>query len=196
MAEKKTNNRETWRDWLPPGAPLPDVLYTRDELVRELEALDHGPRVTARDIAYWESEGVIPAAVRQWHNGAVRAIYPDWVLWLIVELRSLQQEGYTLSQIAIKLRSPVRVYLADQMPRNDEVRADIQRTISRAQEAPRETPSAADLRAALRKFTIMHGGLTGKMATQVEIVFRDASGSVIYTDDITIDTGSRATGTD
>ncbi len=193
MAKQRSKSkRETWRDWLPPSAPLPEVLYTRDKLVRELERVYMGPSVTARDIAYWESEGIIPTAVRQWHNGAVRAIYPEWILWLIVELRTLQDEGYNLNQIALKLRSPARVYLADQMPHNDALRADIQRTISRTQEAPKESPRTADLREALRKFTIFYGALTGDMATHVEIRFRDASGRVIYDDDITIDPGSSA----
>ncbi len=194
--QRSKSKRETWRDWLPPSAPLPEVLYTRDELVRELERLDLGPRVTARDIAYWESEGIIPTAVRQWHNGAVRAIYPEWILWLIVELRTLQGEGYNLNQIALKLRSPLRVYLADQMPHNDAVRADIQRTISRTQEAPKESPITADLREALRKFTILYGALTGNLASHVEIRFRDALGQVIYDDDITIDPRSSALDTD
>ncbi len=197
MGKQRTKSkRETWRDWLPPSAPLPEVLYTRDELVLELERLDLGPGATARDIAYWESEGIIPTAVRQWHDGAVRAIYPEWIVWLIVELRTLQQEGYSLSEIALKLRSPLRVYLADQLPHNDAIRADIQRSISRTQEAPKESPLTADLRRALREFTIFYGGLTGNLASRVEIRFLDALGRVIFDDDIMIDRGSSTVDTD
>lgn len=194
-AKRQARKRETWRDWLPPSAPLPEVLYTRDELVRELERLDRGPRVTGRDLAYWESEGVIPAAVRQWHNGAVRALYPDWMVWLIVELRTLQAEGYNLTQIATKLRSPWRVYLAERLPHDDAIRADIQRSISRMQEAPKESPATTELREALRKFALFYAGLSGKMPAHVEIRIRDTLGNLIFDDDISIKSGERPTGT-
>lgn len=103
--------RETWRDWLPEVAPDPDELLTRDELIGRLRSW----RVdaTEADLRYWEYAGVLPRPVRRWHDGAVRALYPDWFPHLVRELRRLQRrEGLTLEEIAPRLRVHARISLA------------------------------------------------------------------------------------
>ncbi len=103
--------RETWRDWRPADAPEPERLYTRDELLELLERM--GVDATESDLRYWEYGGVLPRAVRQWHRGAVRAVYPDDVAYLVKELRRLQRyEGLSLEEIAPRLRTRARLMSA------------------------------------------------------------------------------------
>ncbi len=188
MARKNSRTkRETWRDWLPPGAPDPTPLRTRAQVLANLAALEVIPHVSARDLGYWESEGVLPGAVKQWHEGAVRAVYPDWFLTLVLELRALQQDGYTLTQIAMKLRSPLRIQLTRDLPQQTAIQHDIQRTISHTQETPHESPATSDLREALRRFVLFHAGLTGRLAEYVDIRLCDAFGNVLFEDAIPID---------
>ncbi len=101
-------NRETWRDWLPPGAPEAAPLLTRGDLLLRLQ--DEGIAATERDLRYWEREEILPRPIKQWHEGAVRALYPPWVTNLIRELRRLQAEGLSLAEIAPRLRDPETIF--------------------------------------------------------------------------------------
>jgi len=101
---------ETWRDWLPAGGPEPDRLYTRDQVLD----LARGMRaeVSTSDIRYWEQVGVLPRPVRRWHEGAVRAVYPLLIAYLIKELRRLQRyEGLSLAEARPRLRTYARMWL-------------------------------------------------------------------------------------
>ncbi len=98
---KGKGNHETWRDWMRSGATEPGLL-TRSELLDALHA--RGIDAENSDLRFWEYEGVLPRPVRQWHHGAVRAVYPDWFVYLIAQLRGMQRAGFTLQEIAPKLR--------------------------------------------------------------------------------------------
>ena len=94
--------RETWRDWEPIGAPEPNELLTRDELLSRLQA--EGVTVSADDLRNWQLAGVIPYGERRWHAGATRVLYPAWMVGTVRNLRRLQGEGYKLGQIGPQLR--------------------------------------------------------------------------------------------
>ena len=114
-----TPKPSTWRDWMPAGAPEPEELLTRDELLARLKAW----RVdaTEADLRFWEYSGVLPRPIRRWHNGAVRALYPDWFPHLVRELRRLQRrEGLTLGEIATRLLVHARISLALSTDATDE----------------------------------------------------------------------------
>ncbi len=97
--------RETWRDWLPEGVPEPDLaeLLSRDELIQALQ--DRGIDVSARTLAYWESEGVTPRPVRRWRGGAPAALYPSWFVDAVAFVRQSQASGIPLRIIGPLLRS-------------------------------------------------------------------------------------------
>lgn len=101
-----TPDRETWDDWLPPNTPSADRLLTRDKLVAELHKF--GVKADANDFRFWESVGVLPRPIRRWHDGATRTLYPKTAMTVVMELRELQERGYTLKQIAPRLRLFVR----------------------------------------------------------------------------------------
>jgi len=65
--------RETWRDWLPPDAPPPTHLLTREEVVARLQ--EAGIKASVDDLRFWEQEGILPHPVRQRHKGATRAVH-------------------------------------------------------------------------------------------------------------------------
>ncbi len=80
--------RQTWREWQSPDMPEPARLYTRDQTLGRIKRL--GIKAKLSDIRYWESLGVLPGPVRQWHEGAVRGLYPGWYIALVYFLRRLQ----------------------------------------------------------------------------------------------------------
>jgi len=97
-----TTKRESWRDWMPPGAPAPQLL-SHDELIDELK--DWGVDVTTATLEHWRRNGVIPRPIRMHHNGRTRPVYPSWIVPAIVHLRLLQDAGRTLEQIAPVMRA-------------------------------------------------------------------------------------------
>src|SRR5688572_13396519 len=74
--------QETWRDWLPSDDPDPTDLLTREDVIAEVQRRGHG--LTVNELRYLEAQGVLPRPVRQWHQGAVHALYPPWICTLIV----------------------------------------------------------------------------------------------------------------
>jgi len=109
--EPKTN-QETWRDWMPVSeitgerAEIGD-LFTRDEILQELEK--RGIAINPETFRSWEKYGLLPRAVRQWHNGAVRAVYPSWIVRTASITRSLLDKGWSRDQIKgamVRLRDP------------------------------------------------------------------------------------------
>lgn len=106
MPARSPSRHETWRDWIGPKDPDPDHLYTRDQ-VAEL-ASRSGEKVTGDDLRYWEYQGVLPRSVRQWHEGAARAVYPPWYVGLARMVRELQRRGYTLAEITDHIRDTLK----------------------------------------------------------------------------------------
>ncbi|MDP9358316.1 MAG: hypothetical protein M3R02_24120 [Chloroflexota bacterium] len=106
-------NQETWRDWMPDGAPDPDQLYTRDEIIEMVDRLHvtGTDPVSAGDLRYWESLGILPRPVRRWHEGAARALYPSWYAYLPRRVRILQRTGYSLDEIRPRIRTHARLLL-------------------------------------------------------------------------------------
>lgn len=99
--EFKTN-QETWLDWMPvselTGARKEsDELFTRDEILQELEK--RGIVINPETFRSWERYGLLPRAVRQWHQGAVRAVYPSWIVGAATLIRSLLDKGWSRGQI-------------------------------------------------------------------------------------------------
>ncbi len=101
MTARSTARPETWRDWMPEGAPEPN-LVTREELIGQLA--EQGLAVSEDDFQYWQGAGVIPFGVRRWHQGATRLLYPVWMIDLIRQLRIWQVEGRKLADIGPELR--------------------------------------------------------------------------------------------
>lgn len=94
-----TKSRETWKDWFDDADQVEHV--TLDELFQEFP-LDG---VTADKVRYWQKADVIPQAVKMWHQGATRALYPaTYAFMVLAELQILQKRGYTLAQIRDRLR--------------------------------------------------------------------------------------------
>ena len=94
--------RESWIDWMPPGSPIPELL-SHDELLKALH--DRGVDVSPVALEHWRKSGVLPRPVRRWHNGAVRPVYPAWLIGAITHLRQLQEAGKSLEEIAPIMRS-------------------------------------------------------------------------------------------
>jgi DNA-binding transcriptional MerR regulator len=99
--------RVDWRDWVPiegitEATSAAEPMLTRTELVAVLR--DAGEDVTERDIAYWQTRGVIPHPTRRKHGRTIVAIYPAWFPQLVRALRRHQREGMTLDRIGPVLR--------------------------------------------------------------------------------------------
>ncbi len=94
--------RETWRDWMPDGAPEPDELLTRDELLERLRG--EGFVVSVDDLRNWQSTGTIPYGINRWRDGSVKTHYPRWMLDVVRTLRAMQSDGRKLAEIRSSLR--------------------------------------------------------------------------------------------
>lgn len=97
------HTRESWSHWFPDADE--DEQGTIEDLLAYLKRIDR-PDVSADNIRFWQKVGVIPAPVKRWHNNATRALYPVTHVALVIdELLELQERGYTLQQIAPRLRA-------------------------------------------------------------------------------------------
>lgn len=94
--------RETWRDWMPAGAPDPEVL-SRDELLEELA--ERGVKISEYTLEHYRRNGILPRPVRQRHGGVTQAVYPMWFVPAIRSIKRQQASGRTLEQIAPTLRT-------------------------------------------------------------------------------------------
>ncbi len=164
--------RETWRAWLPDGVPEPD-LVTRDELVAILASWRLN--VSVGDLRYWEHEGIIPKPIRQWHEGAVRALYPAWFKYVIRELRRLQRvEGLRLEQIQPQIRTYTRLLLAyEKSPAGQELAKIHPRPMS-----PEELRIWPDLMTELEQLARWWTHLSGIAVDRVEVHVIGSTGRV------------------
>ena len=97
--------RETWRSWMPVGAPEPDLL-TKDEFIAELTEI--GVSVKPRNLEEWQLHGVIPYPTRKRHKGATRALYPAWLVPAVKRLKDMLGRGRTFEDIKPWMRaSPI-----------------------------------------------------------------------------------------
>lgn len=105
MTTTPRKKRETWVDWIAEGVVIPEAnLITREELISALA--NHGAKATQKDFANWQAAGFIPYGVLRWHEAThkTRALYPDFMVALILQLRKHQAEGMHLQEIAPNLR--------------------------------------------------------------------------------------------
>jgi len=163
--------RETWLDWLPPGAPEPR-LFTREELAAELA--QRGVKATVADLRHWERVGALPHPVRRGHRGATRAVYPEWFVPLVIRLRILQEsDNVPLSRIGPALRVYARIVLADNLSM-EEVPFNI---VSPTKHDPFKAMSGA-----LRDFVawIENTRTTSAPVHEALVIFRDAEGRFIF----------------
>src|SRR5687768_14743350 len=68
--------RETWRDWMPPDAPEPELL-TEADLLAFVNAA--GIPVASADLRSWQAAGAIPNGTRRRAGGTTEALYPRWM---------------------------------------------------------------------------------------------------------------------
>ncbi len=181
--------RETWRNWLVKDTPEPKKLLTRDELVERLAHM--GVDASAGDLQFWEGSGVLPRAVRQWYNGAVRAVYPDWYPYLVQEVRRLQAEGYTLRQIPLQVRLHAHILIGIEASMTAAAKALNLSSLPPLPTDPREIPLWPELVTELERLAWLHQAIAGAPSTRVEVVVTDATGRVTpYTLPLTSGTGA------
>jgi len=160
-------NTATWRDWLPKGAPAPDDLLTREEVLDRLRSW--GVEATAADLRYWEYEGILPRAVRRQHAGAVRAVYPAWFPHMVRRLRDLQAEGATLNEIAPQLRIHARLTLAYEQSGTSTRARDAAVRVPPWAQQPEDIQLGFDLAAALEKLADAHAKFRGVPVARIEV---------------------------
>ncbi len=106
-AEKTTTPpKETWRDWMPKGAPDPDLL-SHDQLLEELR--DRGTELSSASFQHYRQRGVLPRPIRRRYEGVTQAVYPSWFIPAIEHLKALQATGHSLDEIAPVMRKWAKV---------------------------------------------------------------------------------------
>jgi len=106
MTATTTKPKETWRDWVAPGAiPQRSNLLTRQALIDRLA--EDGIEVGESDFLYWQREDILPYSVKLRSNNVTRAYYPFWMADVVKELIRLRTEerGLLLSAIRPRLRA-------------------------------------------------------------------------------------------
>lgn len=179
MPTKAPPKRETWEDWLPPegrdeGLLDAEPLLTREELVAELNSVGHD--VTARDLVYWQTRGVIPYPTRENRHGKSIAVYPRWMINLIHRLKSLQEEGRVLREIGPLLRSIVFHMFAPYPQTPEQMKRQVRRQASRAL-----YPLVSELEPRIRSFARIHEQLRDDHIVGAEIhLIREDETRTIY----------------
>jgi len=169
MTETATKQpRPTWRDHMDPKGADPGPLMTRPEFVARLTA--EGLDVTARTLAYWESEGIIPRSVRQRRDGVPHSMYPFWMLRVVRVVRELQKSGAGNADIrekiiAIPWLAPIE--LAHGAPESRQ----------QAQEISDDYHDAiGELRPLVMRIARLHERMTGVRVLDTELQLIDANG--------------------
>lgn len=174
--------RETWKDWIPEGADEPTQVYTRPELIKELRRANIEAKDS--DLRYWEQIGLLPQAVRRWHNGATRTIYPEWYLYLIRRIRQLQAAGQSLDQIRPRLRRSAEVWLGRDGDQWDGLRAQIGSPFGPYMLGAEVVTPPASATAQLSEFAETVDGMTGVRTAHIDIVYVAEDGAEVrYTID-------------
>ncbi len=101
---KKRPNKETWREWLPPGAPepLPEDLVTRDDILAKL-ARSNVP-TNEREFRYLQTLGVLPRPTFRRIGNATVGVYPRWVYNAALSALHLRGEGMSWDYIRERIR--------------------------------------------------------------------------------------------
>jgi len=117
-----TPNRETWKDWMPPGSPSPPLL-SHDELMDELEKV--GVPLSPHTLTHWRRIGVIPRPIRRRYKGVTRPVYPHWLVLAIADLRYRQSKGESLEEITPIMRKVAIEYSMFDLSRHDHPRVEV-----------------------------------------------------------------------
>jgi len=161
--------RETWRDWMEPDAPNPDVLLTRKELLERLQA--EGVDVTPSALAYWENQRITPRGDKRWINGTPQSLYPEWMIPMLRTVRALQEDGVSLREIRETLRTiswmhPAEV--SDQPPDDRSEHSALREEFLRM--------GTEDLRPLLLEYARLQERISGVRVVRIELQMIDAQG--------------------
>ncbi len=178
MRARAPTKRETWEDWVSGETTKPTRLLSRDELIAEIRTW--GTDVTVSDIRFWEYEGILPRAVKRWHEGANRVFYPLWMAALIMTLRALQDAGMSLRNIAPILREKAQDF-AEISNTYESIEASNPGVLHRSFLLVPATELFAD--ALLNQELVQHAHRVGRMLGQpvehMRLELRGADGKVI-----------------
>ncbi len=185
-----------WHDWMPEGgsAPDPGDMISREELIDRLQA--DGITVTPRQLHYWETEGALPKPVKRSHTGAIRAVYPTWVLPLVPRVQALRQQGVPLREIGSQLRKAMDQGVEGITARITQTTivhsaahgvdvddkaalAAFQPTTAAVQRVVE--PIGDEIGPALEEMARQHFAITGKKTVYLDIVFRDEERRALVT---------------
>jgi hypothetical protein len=158
--------QETWRDWLPSDESDetdPSELLTREDVIAEVQRRGQG--LTVNELRYLEAQGVLPRPVRQWHQGAVRALYPPWICTLIEWVRNYQRNRYPLDQIREWARRAAPAFAHDVPP-------------VALPALPQAEPTGLPVKVQheLRRIAAQHARLTGAPTTAITVRITGADG--------------------
>ncbi len=159
--ETPTKKRETWRDFAGESPPW----LTRDELLARLR--DDGVDVSARTLAYWESQSVVPRPVRRWVDGAPRVFYPELAVGAVAYLRNLQKEGLNLRAIRPYMEAWIEIQYGHLYADPEAQR------LAREKWLPSPEDSEPHITALARRHERVHGG---PPIVRAQILFTDAAG--------------------
>lgn len=96
-----TTAKETWFDVMPADLPMPELL-SHDELLDRLR--DRGVDLASSALHYWRHVGILPRPIKRRHQGATRAVYPEWFVPVIEWIRHMQGQGASLDEIRERAR--------------------------------------------------------------------------------------------
>lgn len=117
------SRRKTWRDWLiedgvdpvEVDAIDPATLLTRDEVIERVNRHVGIERaIDVDDLETWEYRGFLPQPIRRRHRGATRALYPAWMVNVVLTLRLHQQMGTPLGEIGAVIRPDYASILSEE----------------------------------------------------------------------------------
>lgn len=98
--------RVRWHEWqrrFAPGIPPIEATISTDELLSELAR--RGAVTNRGQIKSWQHLGIVPQATRRRHDGATRAIFPPWMVGVLVILCKMRRDGCSLDLIRSVLES-------------------------------------------------------------------------------------------
>ncbi len=102
LQEEAEAQRATWIDWMPEGAPDPELL-SLPELLGALH--ERGVTITQYTLDHYRRIGVLPRPIRRRHGGVTQAVYPSWFVPAIAHLKQLQAGGKSLEDIRPLMRA-------------------------------------------------------------------------------------------